>query len=62
MNSDSDTTLYLGMDCYDNDVSWVCRIDKNVLCLTDEQINEIIEYDRKQMEENISISMKLKWT
>lgn len=44
------------MDCYDNDASWVCRIDKNVLCLTDEQINEIIEYDRKQKEENISIS------
>lgn len=39
------------MDCYDNDASWVYRIDKNVLCLTDEQINEIIEHDRKQKEE-----------
>lgn len=51
-NSNSDPTLYLGMDCYDNDDSWVCHIDKNVLCLTDEQINEIIEYDRKQKEED----------
>ena len=50
-NSNSDTTLYLGMDCYDIDESCVCRIDKNVLCLTDEQINEIIDYDRKKKEE-----------
>ena len=51
VNSNNDPTLYLGMECYDNDVSWVCRIDKNVLCLTDEQINEIVEYDRKKKEE-----------
>lgn len=50
-NSNDDTTLHLGMDCYDNDSDWVCRIDKNVLCLTDEQINEIVEYDRKETEE-----------
>lgn len=51
-NSNDDTTLHLGMDCYDND-DWVCRIDKNVLCLTDAQINEIVEYDRKVKEEEI---------
>lgn len=50
-NSNNSPTLFLGMECYDNDESWVCRIDKNVLCLTDEQINEIIEYDRKKKEE-----------
>ena len=50
-NSNNSPTLFLGMECYNNDDSWVCRIDKNVLCLTDEQINEIIEYDRKKKEE-----------
>ena len=51
-NSNNSPTLFLGMECYDYDDSWVCRIDKNVLCLTDEQINEIIEYDRKKKEED----------
>lgn len=50
-NSNNSPTLFLGMYCHDNDESWVCRIDKNVLCLTDEQINEIIEYDKKKKEE-----------
>ena len=50
-NSNNDPTLYLGMQCYDND-RWVCLIDKNVLCLTDAQINEIVEYDRKKKEED----------
>ena len=52
-NSNNDTTLHLGMDCYDNDDNWVCRIDKNILCLTDAQINEIVDYDRKVKEEAI---------
>lgn len=52
-NSNNDTTLYLGMDRYNNDDSWVCRIDKNVLCLTDTQINEIVEYNRKVKEKEI---------
>lgn len=50
-NSNNDTTLHLGLDCYYDDNDWVCHIDKNVLCLTDEQINEIVEYDRKTKEE-----------
>lgn len=52
-NSTDDTTLHLGIVCCDNDNDYVCRIDKNVLCLTDEQINEIVEYDRKVKEEEI---------
>lgn len=51
-NSNNDPTLHLGMECYDNDDSWVCRINKNVLCLTDEQIMEILEYDKKKKEED----------
>ena len=51
-NSNNDPTLYLGMQCYNNDDSWTCRINKNLLCLTDEQINEIVEYDRKKKEED----------
>ena len=50
-NSNNDPTLHLGLQCYDND-RWVCLIDKNVLCLTDAQINEIVEYDRKKKEED----------
>ena len=52
-NSKDDTTLHLGMDHDDNNDDRVCRIDKNVLCLTDDQINEIVEYDRKVKEEEI---------
>lgn len=51
-NSNNDPTLHLGMDCYDSDDSWVCQIDKNVLCLTDEQIIKIVDYDKKKKEEN----------
>ena len=50
-NSNNDPTLHLGLQCYDNN-RWVCLIDKNVLCLTDAQINEIVEYDRKKKEED----------
>ena len=46
-NSNDDPTLHLGMDGYDEDG----RIDKNILTLSDEQINEIVEYDRKKKEE-----------
>ena len=52
-NSNNDPTLFLGMECYNNDDSWTCRINKNLLCLTDEQINEIVDYDRKVKEEEI---------
>ena len=50
-NSNNDPTLFLGMECYDND-NWVCRIDKYTLCLTDEEINKIAEYDKKKKEED----------
>ena len=52
-NSNNSPTLFLGMECYDNDDSWTCRINKNLLCLTDEQISEIVDYDRKVKEEEI---------
>lgn len=53
-NSNKDSTLHLGMTCYNCESDdWECRIDKNVLCLTDEQIIEIVEYDRKAKEEEI---------
>ena len=50
-NSQQDEELHLGLDCYDDDDSWACHIDKSLLMMTDEQINEIVEYDRKQKEE-----------
>ena len=50
-NSNNDPTLHLGMECYDTDDSWVCRINKYALCLTDEEINKIVDYDRKKKEE-----------
>ena len=46
------------MECYDNDDSWVCRINKNLLCLTDEQINKIAEYDKKKKEEDYKRKLK----
>ena len=49
-NSTADKDLHLGLSCYDNDDSWVYSIDKNFLCITDEQVNEIVEYDRKEKE------------
>lgn len=45
------------MDCYDIDESCVCRIDKNVLCLTDEQINKIAEYDKKKKAEELATGL-----
>ena len=50
-NSNNDPTLHLGMECYDTDDTWVCRINKYALCLTDEEINKIVDYDRKKKEE-----------
>ena len=58
-NSNNSPTLFLGMECYDNDDSWICRINKNVLYLTDEQINEIVDYDRKVKEEKIKLQKKV---
>lgn len=50
-NTQEDGELHLGLDCYDNEDSWTCNFDKRLLMMTDEQINEIVEYDRKQKEE-----------
>ena len=38
------------MECYDG---WTCAFDKSLLMLSDEQINEIVDYDRKVKEEEI---------
>lgn len=57
-NSNNSPTLFLGMECYDNDDSWTCRINKNLLCLTDEQINKIAEYDKKKKEEDYKRKLK----
>ena len=51
-NSNNSPTLFLGMECYDNDDSWTCRINKNLLCLTDEEINKIVDYDKKKKAED----------
>lgn len=50
-NSQQDEELHLGLECYDNDDSWTCNFNKSILMLTDEQIDEIVEYDRKKKEE-----------
>ena len=52
-NSNQDEELHLGLDCYDDVDNWTCNFNKSLLMLTDEQINEIVEYDRKKKEENI---------
>ena len=57
-NSNNDPTLYLGMECYNNDDSWTCRINKNLLCLTDEEINKIAEYDKKKKAEDYKRKLK----
>ena len=57
-NSNNSPTLFLGMECYDNDDSWVCRIDKYALCLTDEEINKIAEYDKKKKAEDYKRKLK----
>lgn len=51
-NSRQDKELHLGLDCYD-DGCWACHFDKSLLMMTDEQINEIVDYDRKVKEEEI---------
>lgn len=56
-NSNNSPTLFLGMECYDND-NWVCRIDKYTLCLTDEEINKIAEYDKKKKAEDYKRKLK----
>ena len=48
-NSNNSPTLFLGMD-YDG---WTCAFDKSLLMMTDEQVNEIVDYDRKVKEEEI---------
>lgn len=50
-NTQQDEELHLGL-CYDICDSWECNFDKNLLMLTDKQINEIVEYDRKKKEED----------
>lgn len=50
-NTQEDKELHLGLDCYDDEDSWACHIDKSLLMMTDEQINEIVEYERKKKEE-----------
>lgn len=47
-NSTRDKELRL--ECFALDDSWIYSIDKNFLCITDEQVNEIVEYDRKEKE------------
>ena len=49
-NSNNSPTLFLGMERYDG---WTCAFDKSLLMLSDEQINEIVDYDRKVKEEEI---------
>ena len=55
-NSNNYPTLYLGMECYDG---WTCAFDKSLLMLSDEQINEIVDYDRKVKEEEIKHQKKV---
>lgn len=50
-NTQRDEELHLGLNCYDDDY-WVCNFDKSLLMLTDAQINEIVECDRKKKEED----------
>ena len=57
-NSNNSPTLFLGMECYDNDDSWTCRIDKYALCLTDEEINKIVDYDKKKKAEDYKRKLK----
>ena len=50
-NTQEDGNLHLGLDCYDDEGSWECNFPKCLLTMADEQVNEIVEYDRKQKEE-----------
>lgn len=49
-NSSAAEELHLGLSCYANDDSWIYSINKNFLCMTDAQVYEIVEYDRKEKE------------
>ena len=51
-NSKQDKELCLGLDCYNNDGSWVCYFDKSLLMMSDEQISEIVDYDKKKKAED----------
>ena len=55
-NSNNSPTLFLGMERYDG---WTCAFDKSLLMLSDEQINEIVDYDRKVKEEEIKLQKKV---
>ena len=48
-NSNNSPTLFLGMECYDG---WTCAFDKSLLMLSDEQINKIVDYDKKKKAED----------
>lgn len=50
-NTQQDEELHLGCYVDYGDDNWVCDFTKSLLTMTDEQINEIVEYDRKQKEE-----------
>ncbi len=52
-NSQQDKVLHIGLDVYDEDgcCCCTCHFDKSLLTMTDEQIGEIVEYDRKKKEE-----------
>lgn len=52
-NSNADSELHLGLSVLDDGDSSEFSIDKTLLCMTDEQINEIVEYDRKAKEKEI---------
>jgi hypothetical protein len=49
-NTQQDNELHLGLDCYDDDGGWECKFNKSLLTMTDMQVNEIVEYDRKEKE------------
>ena len=59
-NSKQYNELCLGLDCYNNDERWACYFDKNLLTMTDEQINEIIEYDKKKKAEDYKRKLETK--
>jgi hypothetical protein len=50
-NIQQDEELHLGCYVDNGDDSWVCDFPKCLLTMTDEQVNEIVEYDRKKKEE-----------
>ena len=50
-NAQQDNELHLGLDCYDDEGGWECKFNKSLLTMTDAQVNEIVEYDRKEREE-----------